>query len=73
MSTERAKILDVGDKLDHRDFCGKFCRATIIQKVGTNFQIHYDGWEDKWNEWSDFSVQPWRFAEENSISSSKWS
>ena len=33
--------LKVGDKVDHRDYLGKFTRGRIISKKGNILKIHY--------------------------------
>eukprot|EP01084_Bolivina_argentea_P242115 406271_1 len=68
MNLEEAKSLKVNDQIDHRDKFGRFSFATVLEKQGTNLKIHYDGWGNKWDIWSDFSVEIHRFAIIGSIS-----
>eukprot|EP01083_Nonionella_stella_P218603 783819_1 len=68
MSVEDAYVLSVHAKIDHRDHVGRFLPATVEQKQGSNLRIHYDGWARKWDIWSDFTVELYRFAAAGSIS-----
>ena len=68
MTLRDAHKLKIGDKIDHRDVAGRFVFATVSEKQGTNLKIHYDGWPDKWDIWSDFSKEIHRFAVAGSIS-----
>eukprot|EP01084_Bolivina_argentea_P060617 110733_1 len=68
MTLYEATKLNVNDEIDHRDHVGRFITATIIQKQGTNLKIHYNGWSSKWDVWSDFTVELYRFAKYKSIS-----
>eukprot|EP01084_Bolivina_argentea_P067712 123261_1 len=60
--------LQINDAIDHRDEFGEFVLATITHKHGTILKIHYDGWDDKWDTWSDFEKELHRFAKPSSIS-----
>ena len=68
MTLEQAFKLKVHDKIDHRDQVGRFLFATVIEKKHTNLKIHYDGWNRKWDTWSDFNAEIHRFAVAGSIS-----
>eukprot|EP01084_Bolivina_argentea_P000220 419_1 len=64
--------LQINDKIDHRDTFGQFCVATIIDKRGeNNFKIHYDGWSEKFDIWSNSKTEINRFTEYESISKRK--
>eukprot|EP01084_Bolivina_argentea_P120757 214095_1 len=65
---EEAMRLKIGDKIDHRDVSNRFVYATITEKQGTNLRMHYDGWNSKWDVWSDFGLELYRFARARSIS-----
>ena len=54
MTLRRAQKLEVGHTIDHRDQAGRFAFATVIEKHGTNLKIHYEGWSQEWDTWSDF-------------------
>ena len=66
LSKEVAK-LKVGDNLDHRDDVGRFVVATVVEKQGSKLKIHYNGWSGKWDTWSDFKKEWYRFAVAGSI------
>eukprot|EP01084_Bolivina_argentea_P068627 124905_1 len=68
MSYQEANRLSIDDKIDHRDHVGRFVYATVSEKQGTNLKIHYDGWDRKWDTWSDFTIEIDRFAHAGSIS-----
>lgn len=68
MTWAQAASLRVYDKIDHRDFVGKFGIATITEKQGSNLRIHYDGYSRKWDVWSDYEKELYRFAKAGSIS-----
>ena len=68
MSFLEAMQLKVDDKIDHRDFTGQFMVATVIEKQGSNLKIHYDELVSKYDVWSDFRKQSYRFAKVGSIS-----
>eukprot|EP01084_Bolivina_argentea_P288841 495828_1 len=60
--------LKIHDLIDHRDEFGVFALATITHKHGTILKIHYEGYDDKWDAWSDFEKELHRFADPFSIS-----
>ena len=68
MDLAEAYELQQGDKIDHRDYEGRFIPATIVEKKGTNLKIHYDEWFTKCVIWSDFTKELQRFAKAGSIS-----
>ena len=68
MGMNEAMKLRVGDKIDYRDQVGRFLHAIIIQKNGTNLKVRYDGLSEKWDSWSDFTKELFRFAAPRSIS-----
>eukprot|EP01084_Bolivina_argentea_P292472 502805_1 len=68
MSLSEAHRLRVNDKIDHRDKSGKCLYAIVSEKKGTNLKIHYDGWSEKWDVWSDYTHELYRFAKAGSIS-----
>eukprot|EP01084_Bolivina_argentea_P113379 202075_1 len=68
MTVKEANKIEIRDKIDHRDSVGRFVSATVIDKFGPNLQIHYNGWSAKFDVWSHFHKEPFRFAHENSIS-----
>ena len=68
MILEEACELKVNDKIDHRDQVGRFVSSTISEKNGSNLKIHYDGWRAKWDVWSDYKQELYRFAVAGSIS-----
>ena len=63
-----AYYLKVGDEIDHRDWAGQWFHATIIEKNGSILKMHYQGWSDKFDEWSDYQKEIYRFAPADSIS-----
>ena len=48
--------LDVGTKLDHRDYVGRFTYARIIDKNNTKLKIHYRSYSDKYDVWDDYKL-----------------
>ncbi len=68
MSLRDARKLQVGDKIDHQDTDGRFLGATVIEKIGSDLKIHYDGWNSKWDVWSNYVRELRRFAVAGSIS-----
>eukprot|EP00484_Ammonia_sp_Unknown_P028793 CAMPEP_0197047254 /NCGR_PEP_ID=MMETSP1384-20130603/22784_1 /TAXON_ID=29189 /ORGANISM="Ammonia sp." /LENGTH=266 /DNA_ID=CAMNT_0042479149 /DNA_START=32 /DNA_END=832 /DNA_ORIENTATION=- len=60
--------LRVGDKIDHRDSWGRYTLATIQQKKSSAVRVHYDGWDKKWDVWSDYTLDPERFFTAGSVS-----
>ena len=66
MTMQQASRLRIGVTIDHRNMNGKFRVATIINREGTNLQMHYD--EKSWDEWTDFRIENHRFAKRESIS-----
>ncbi len=75
MTMQEASNLLLFDNIDHRDFTGKFCVATIIDidcSNESNLKIHYeDDFDDKYDIWCDYKLQLFRFAEYRSISRRK--
>ena len=43
--------LRVGDKIDHRDYKGRFCKASITQKQFMFIKLHYVGWNSQYDCW----------------------
>eukprot|EP01083_Nonionella_stella_P186142 680714_1 len=68
MTLQRATQLKVNDKIDHRDCAGRYQKATIKDKQGDYYKIHYNGWSRKWDILSNYRTQLHRFAEYGSIS-----
>eukprot|EP01084_Bolivina_argentea_P137726 242555_1 len=68
MTLDEAQKLRIHDKIDHRDSVGRFVLATVVQKHDTNIKIHYIGWDSKFDTWSDFKTETYRFAKAGSIS-----
>ena len=52
----------------YSDEVGRFAYATIMKKIQTNLKIHYDGWSEKWDVWSDYRFEIDRFAKAGSMS-----
>ena len=68
LTAGQASNLEVNDIIDHRDNAGRFLSATIKDKQGSNLKIHYNGWSTKWDTWSDYNKELYRFAKAGSIS-----
>eukprot|EP01084_Bolivina_argentea_P290497 499007_1 len=77
MSMDEINNLNEGDKIDHRNIFGKFCRATIICKneEKNELQIQYNGWTHQyimdgiWNGWCKINKNTqYKFAKYKSIS-----
>ena len=68
MTLKEVLMLNIGDRVDHRDDVGRFLLATIVEKQDTKFKIHYEGWSNKWDIWSDFREEIHRFAKAGAIS-----
>eukprot|EP01084_Bolivina_argentea_P167281 290354_1 len=60
--------LQIGQKIDHLNKSKKYCVATIIDKSDTRMKVHYDGWNSKGDEWSDYKHESHRYAKAGSIS-----
>merc|ERR1719361_2207580 len=60
--------LQIGDHIDHRDDVGRFLLATIVDKDTFRVNIHYEGWNSKWDTWCDYKAETHRFAAPRSIS-----
>ncbi|ETO26649.1 hypothetical protein RFI_10486, partial [Reticulomyxa filosa] len=70
MTEQQAEKLKPNDKIDHRDDVGRFLLAVITEKQDSFLKIHYEGWEIKWDVWSNFTTDLHRFAVAGSISKS---
>lgn len=68
---ERVQRLKIGDKIDHQDQAGRFLKAKIVGETEERFQIHYFGWDSKWDEWCHKRIHAHRFADYGSISERK--
>ena len=68
LTLKQAKLLKIGDKIDHRDKIGMFAVATILDKKDSNLLIHYEGYSDKYDVWSDYNKELYRFAKQSQIS-----
>eukprot|EP01083_Nonionella_stella_P314128 1130556_1 len=55
MTYSEVSQLEQNDAIDHRDYQGRFCAATIKQKFGTSLKITYDEYDNKYNKWIDYS------------------
>ena len=69
LTLKEAQSLRVGDKIDHRDVIGKFSKAEIISKNGNVLKIHYIGWTNTYDVYSNYNNEIHRFASYNSLSS----
>eukprot|EP01084_Bolivina_argentea_P282232 483056_1 len=47
--------LRVGDKIDHRDYKGRWCKASITQKQFMFIKLHYVGWNSQYDCWIHIS------------------
>jgi len=43
--------LVVGERIIAKDTVGKYFEATILNVVERQIKVHYDGWNDRWDEW----------------------
>eukprot|EP01084_Bolivina_argentea_P139564 245516_1 len=68
MSFEEAKHLSINDNIDHRDFVGLWIPSIIVDKNDTKLKIHYIGWDNQWDIWSDYKIELHKFAKYKSIS-----
>lgn len=62
--------LKIGDKLDHEYQDGSY-RLCVIKKwsiFGKSVLIHFDGLSDKYDIWSDYKRNPYKFYKAGSIS-----
>ena len=41
----------------YSDEVGRVVCATIIEKLNSNFKIHYDGWNNKWDCFCDYTKE----------------
>eukprot|EP01083_Nonionella_stella_P219910 787272_1 len=69
MSTEEANKLVINDKIDHRDTFGGSTSAIIVDKKQTNLKIHYPEYGKKFDVWSNYKNELYKFAKHESISS----
>ena len=63
--------LRVNDKIDHRDYEGRYIPAQIVCKSGLKVTIHYIGWSNKWDKTVNYKSRPTDFARFGSVSSRK--
>eukprot|EP01083_Nonionella_stella_P184321 668822_1 len=68
MTLQEASALCVHDKIDHRLPLGHFSLSVVKEIVETNLRIHYIGWPDEYDVWSNYKHRLDRFAQPNSIS-----
>jgi hypothetical protein len=68
MTREQGDDLQPGDHIDHRDDVGRYLLAVVTEKHGTKLKIHYEGWNPKWDVFSDYGAEIHRFAAPKSIS-----
>ena len=54
MTPKIADELLIGQLIDHRDKLGKFYQCLIVDKKDTQIKVHYLGWSDIWDEWTDY-------------------
>ena len=74
LSESEINSLQKGDKVDHRDYVGKFVGASIkdvTESPTKRIQIHYDGWRDEWDVWIDPKAAKYKLAKLHSISKRK--
>eukprot|EP01083_Nonionella_stella_P129292 392305_1 len=64
MPDTEAKALQINHQIDHRDSCGLYRKAKIVEKWGTNVKVQY---HDNSTCWSDYVQQIHRFAAYESI------
>eukprot|EP01083_Nonionella_stella_P209032 758090_1 len=55
LSDSDLSSLRVGDKIDHRDYKGRWCKATITQKQFIFIKLHYVGWNSQYDCWIHIS------------------
>ena len=68
MTLNIARKLKVGDKIDHMDKRGKFCKAVVIGKTEDGLKVHYEGRSVDDDVISDYKTELRRFAKRGSIS-----
>ena len=69
LNLQEALELKKGDQFDHRDKFGRVFPAEVANKDHIRgVEVHYEGWPNKWNIWSDPRRELWRFAAYKSIS-----
>eukprot|EP01084_Bolivina_argentea_P312291 540658_1 len=68
LTLQEATQLRPNDKIDHRDYTGRYLHSKIAEKNGTKLKIHYIGWAAKWDVYSDYTKELHLFAKPKSIS-----
>jgi len=43
--------MEIGEWIDVRDASGQWIEGQIINHYGEYVYIHYNGWDNRWNEW----------------------
>ena len=46
--------LKITDRIDHRDYAGKFVYARIVDTNKSKLKIHYRNFNDKYDKWDDY-------------------
>ena len=57
-----------GELIDHRDKVGRFSLAKVMDRDRNQLYIHYCGWDKKYDTFSDYRSEIYRFAKAKSIS-----
>mmetsp|Transcript_14578 Transcript_14578/g.13080 ORF Transcript_14578/g.13080 Transcript_14578/m.13080 type:complete len:448 (+) Transcript_14578:159-1502(+) len=70
LTREQFSRLRVNDKIDHRDYQGRYVPAQIVTKRGFTVTVHYVGWSDKYDKTVKYTSAPTDFAQAGSISKS---
>ena len=59
---ERRKV-ELGEWVDVRDASGQWVEGQVVNQSGDYVMVHFNGWDNKWNEWVNSSserIMPFR-------------
>ena len=71
MTLQQAVKLRVGDEIDHQNVCYHFWPGIVKEIKHSSLKIHYEGCDEKYDEWSDYKKELHRFAVRDSITTRK--
>eukprot|EP01084_Bolivina_argentea_P063322 115653_1 len=71
MTVVEAAKLTINDSIDFRHQFGRFITANILTVKNTEVKIHYEGYDEKYDIWCDYTKEINRFAANESITKRK--
>eukprot|EP01083_Nonionella_stella_P240209 839942_1 len=75
ITQNEADELKIGDKIDHlriKNNPPTFFAAQIIDKDDNKLKIHYIGYADSYDEWSNYKNELYRYSKYESITNHKY-